>query len=160
MKIKILGAIVIVFIAIQLIPYGRNHTNPATESEPSWDTVQTREVFFRVCGNCHSHKTKWPWYSNIAPASWLVQHDVEEARGKFNVSMWGINERNRGAYASDELKEGAMPPSFYLPLHPEAKLSDFEKQSFIKGLEATFPEKANENGESEHHEHNHDEHDD
>lgn len=158
---RILIGIIVLFIAIQLVPYGRNHTNPPERSEPKWDSPQTKELFFRVCGNCHSNETKWPWYSNIAPASWLVQRDVDEARSHFNVSLWGIRERNHGDEAAEEVAEGGMPPAIYLPMHPEAKLSASEKEAFIKGLKATFPESDDdEEGKSGGHDHHdHDEHD-
>ena len=69
---SILGVIVVVVVGIQLIPYGRNHTNPPVVTEPQWDSPRTRELFTRACADCHSNETVWPWYSNLAPMSWLV----------------------------------------------------------------------------------------
>lgn len=154
---KIAIAIAVVFVAIQLVPYGRNHTNPAADSQPKWDSPQTKETFFRVCADCHSNKTKWPWYSHIAPASWLIQKDVSEGREAFNATMWGINKENEGEHAAEEVKEGAMPLWFYLPLHPKARLSASEKEAFAKGLEATFKSDGENEGshKSDHHEHHH-----
>jgi len=63
----------IVFIAMQLVPYGHAHTNPPVTGEPKWDSPQTRELAKRACFDCHSNETDWPWYSNIAPVSWLIQ---------------------------------------------------------------------------------------
>ena len=136
-KMIIGGAILLVGIA-QIIPYGRNHVNPDVGQEVSWDSQQTKEIFYRACGDCHSNMTKWPWYSNIAPASWLITRDVTEGRKNFNASMWGIQKINKGAYASDQVQRNKMPPPQYLLAHPEAKLSKAEKESFIKGLKATF----------------------
>jgi hypothetical protein len=82
----------------------------------------------------------WPWYSSIAPASWLAQVDVDFGRSKFNVSEWGRSTENEGDKAAGEVKEGKMPPFFYLPAHPEAKLSAAEKEELAKGLVATFGE--------------------
>lgn len=65
-------------LAIQLVPYGRNHANPSLGQEPAWDSAQTRELTARACFNCHSNETVWPWYSNIAPASWPIQRDVDK----------------------------------------------------------------------------------
>jgi hypothetical protein len=77
---KIFIALVVLFVLIQLIPYGKDHTNPKIISEVKWDSPQTKETFMRACGDCHSHETKWPWYSNIAPLSWSIYHHVEEGR--------------------------------------------------------------------------------
>lgn len=129
-------------LAIQLVPYGRSHENPRVSSEPEWDRPETRELFFRACGDCHSNETVWPWYSQIAPVSWLVQHDVDEGRSHFNVSEWGRPE-NHGDDAADLVRESEMPPWFYLPAHPEARLSEADEASLINGLLATFPEDEN-----------------
>ncbi|HSR74031.1 MAG TPA: heme-binding domain-containing protein, partial [Sulfurovum sp.] len=85
MKYKIFGVIILVITAIQFIPYGKDHVNPQVIAEPEWDSKQTRDLFVRACADCHSNETKWPWYSNIAPLSWLIQYDVEEGREHFNV---------------------------------------------------------------------------
>ncbi len=139
MNVKmIIGGAVLLVGAIQLVPYGRNHENPAVQKEVSWDSQQTKEIFYRACGDCHSNKTKWPWYSKIAPASWLITRDVMEGRSSFNVSMWDVQKVNKGAYASYQVQENKMPPPQYLLAHPEAKLAKAEKENFIKGLKATF----------------------
>ena len=85
----------------------------------------------------------------MAPASWLVQLDVEEGRSHFNVSDWG-REENHGDEAAKLVREGEMPPWFYLPLHPEAQLTDAEREKLVAGLTATFGE------EDESHPHDHD----
>ena len=120
-------------IAIQFIPYGREHTNPPVQTEPCWSGPETRALFFRDCGDRHSHATKWPWYSHVAPVSWMVQHDVEEGREHFNVSMWGLQRKNEGDEAAEAFREGDMPPWFYLPAHPEAQLRDNERQLLRQG---------------------------
>jgi len=136
--IKYLVWIVIIgFVVLQLIPYGRNHTNPPVLKGPAWDSARTRDTFFRVCKNCHSNETEWPFYSHIAPASWLVRHDVTAARAHFNVSEWG-RRKNKGDEAAEEVRAGNMPPFYYLPLHPEARLTPAEKEEFVRGLVRTF----------------------
>jgi cytochrome c551/c552 len=122
--------LVVLFGLIQLVPYGRGHNNPATVQEPPWD-AQTRELAKRACFDCHSNETVWPWYSNVAPVSWLVQRDVNEGRDKFNFSEW------RGALpdeVGEVIQEGEMPPWFYVLMHPNAKLSSAEKDALIQGL--------------------------
>jgi mono/diheme cytochrome c family protein len=142
MKIwKIIGIIVlvglIIFGLIQLIPYGHNHTNPSVVQEPTWDSPETRALAKRACFDCHSNETTWPWYSSIAPVSWLVQRDVTEGRSRLNFSTWGQGEQEADEIAR-VINEGEMPPSFYLPLHPNARLTPAEKADLVKGLEATI----------------------
>ncbi len=124
------------FVLIQFIPYGREHTNLPVVQEPAWDSPQTRELARRACFDCHSNETVWPWYSNVAPVSWLIQRDVDEGRQKLNFSEW-----NRPQDELDEItevvREGEMPPMYYVLLHPQAKLSQTEKEALIAGLRAT-----------------------
>jgi len=132
------GAIAVaVFAGIQLVPYGRDHTNPPVVEEPAWDTPRTRTLFFTACVDCHSNETTWPWYASIAPASWLVTYDVEEGRSHLNVSQWGQGKQH-GDEAAGMVREDEMPPWYYRPAHPEAQLSDEETRELIQGLIATF----------------------
>jgi mono/diheme cytochrome c family protein len=132
----ILG-VAILFLVAQLIPYGRDHTNPAVQQEPQWDTPQTRELAKRACFNCHSNETVWPWYSNIAPVSWLVYRDAMEGRSRVNFSEWNRGEQEVED-AAELVQNGEMPLPIYLLMHPEARLSAAEKQTLIQGLIATF----------------------
>ena len=133
-------SVILLGILIQFVPYGKNHTNPQLVQEPKWDTPKTRTLFMRSCADCHSNETKWPLYSNVAPISWLVQHDVDEGREHFNVSNWLHQKKNKGDEAAEEVREGDMPPFVYLPAHPEARLSETEKKELIDGLVNTFGE--------------------
>ena len=130
--------LVIGIIGIQLVPYGRNHSNPSVQSEPSWDSPETRALAERACFDCHSNETAWPWYSIVAPVSWLVQHDTEEGRQILNFSEWDQGGHPREI---DELWEvlehGSMPPAVYLPTHPEAKLTPAEAEQLIAGFKQT-----------------------
>ena len=136
----------ILFLAAQLIPFGRDHTNPAVQQEPQWDTPQTRELAKRACFNCHSNETVWPWYSNIAPISWLVYRDVIEGRSRINFSEWNRGEQEVGD-AAELVQNGEMPPSYYLLPQSKARLSATEKQTLIQGLLATFGGGSGEGGE-------------
>ncbi len=144
LKTKVVLTIVCLAVLIQFLPYGRDHTNPKVVSEPRWDSSRTKELFMRACADCHSNETKWPWYSSIAPISWLITYDVKEGREHFNVSMWGIQEKNDGEEAAKSVKEGEMPPFAYLLTHPEARLSESEKRDLIEGLKRTFGEESDE----------------
>lgn len=130
--------LLLVFIVIQFVPIGRDHTNPAIQAEPEWDSPKTKQLFDRACADCHSHTTNWPWYSNVAPLSWIISDHVTEGREHFNVSAWGVQKENEGEEAAEEVEEGEMPIFGYTLTHPEARLSKKEKQLLIKGLEATF----------------------
>ncbi len=138
MKTELLIGALALATAIQVIPFGHNHVNPPVVAEPAWDSPQTQALFNRACADCHSNETVWPWYSHIAPVSWLVVHDVEEGREHFNVSAWGVQKKNEGDDAAEEVEEDEMPPLVYLPTHPEARLTPEEKARLIAGLKATF----------------------
>ena len=86
-----LFALVGLFLLIQVIPYGRDHSNPPVTAEPAWDSQRTEALARAACFDCHSNETEWPWYTNVAPMSWLIQRDVDEGRRKRNYSEW-----NRG----------------------------------------------------------------
>ena len=89
-----------------------------------------------ACFDCHSNETEWPWYTSMAPFSWLTQHDVEEGRAILNFSEW--NRPQETDEVTEAIREGSMPPWHYRLLHPAARLSDAELERLIAGLEATF----------------------
>lgn len=151
------GAVAAIALGIQLVPYGHDHTNPPVTLQTNWDSQQTRDLFYRACADCHSNETKWPWYSNVAPVSWLVMRDIQEGRSRFNISApierrgpgeggefgeGGEGGERRGERGDDSpaglVQRGEMPMPIYLITHPEARLTDAEKQQLIDGLNATF----------------------
>ena len=89
-------------------------------------------ILNRSCYDCHSNKTRWPWYSNVAPVSWFVIDHVNEGRHDLNFSEWGKYSRQDQKAQLGQLceliTEGWMPLSSYTPLHPSAKLSDEDKK--------------------------------
>jgi cytochrome c551/c552 len=139
----IVGAVVL-FALIQLIPTGVSYTDPPVVAEPNWVSSQTRALAQRACFDCHSNETVWPWYSRVAPVSWLVAKDVNEGRQKQNFSDWDPAALSRGGKdPADEIireiQNGSMPPWYYTLLHPTASLSAEEKQQLINGFKATVP---------------------
>lgn len=76
------------FLVIQVLPFGRGHSNPTAHSEPPWDSPRTAELVMEACYDCHSNRTDWPWYSYVAPVSWLVTYDVYRA-GTSSTSRTG-----------------------------------------------------------------------
>jgi len=134
---RIFLIIVGILILIQLVPYGRGHVNPDHRQEPEWNSPQTRELVRRACFDCHSNETQWPWYSWVAPVSWLVEHDVAEAREHLNFSEWDREQKDADD-AAEMVEEREMPLWYYLPAHPEARLSDAERAALLDGLSATI----------------------
>ncbi len=130
--------LVVAFVALQGVPYGRDHGNPDVLAEPPWDSAETQALFERACADCHSNETQWPWYSNVAPFSWLVQSDVDEGRKAFNTSAWGTGPSGEAHEAAEKTAEGEMPPWQYELTHGDARLSSGERDRLVAGLRATF----------------------
>ena len=134
------------FLLMQFVPYGRNHSNPPVISEPNWDSPQTRALAVDACFDCHSNETNWPWYSNVAPVSWMVQRHTDEGRETLNFSEWGQGSREaeEGDHMAESIYEGEMPLFSFLLTHPEARLNEAEKDALAKGLLATAGDGGNE----------------
>ena len=125
------------FLAIQLVPYGRDHTNPPVTGEPTWDAPQTRALAKQACFDCHSNETEWPAYSRVAPVSWLIQHDVSEGRSALNFSEWQRAQKE-AAEAVEQVLEGEMPLQMYRLMHAHARLSPADRERLARGLEWTL----------------------
>jgi mono/diheme cytochrome c family protein len=135
---RIVLLVVVGFGVIQLVPYGHDHDNPPTVQEPDWDSDRTRQLALGACFDCHSNLTSWPWYTSVAPFSWLVQNDVEEGRSVLNFSEWQRPQEVDVREVVDVLREGEMPPLQYRLLHEQARLSDQEKDELALGLSRTW----------------------
>jgi Haem-binding domain len=134
---KVLLVLVVLAAVIQLIPVNRD--NPpvtATLAAPP----ELLAILRRSCFDCHSNETIWPWYSRIAPVSWLVAHDVHEGREHLNFSTWGDSSGEKQAKLRKEIREtvreGEMPPFQYYPAHPEARLSEQDKAAILAWAQA------------------------
>jgi hypothetical protein len=137
MKKTLLGviiALVVVGLLVQLIPLPGRGNNPAVVSEPPWDRPVTRALAKCACFDCHSNETTWPWYSYVAPVSWLVYNDTMGGRRRMNFSEWTTVSQRRTGEIAEVIQGGEMPPSIYLPMHPSAQLTAVEKQQLITGL--------------------------
>jgi hypothetical protein len=84
----------------------------------------------------HRNETTWPWYTSVAPVSWLTERDVVAGRRRLNFSQWTGSPRGEGEIARN-VSEGEMPPFYYVWLHPSANLSAAEKTALVDGLNAT-----------------------
>ncbi len=151
----ILIILIIGFIAIQFV--NRPDKSTTTEVTPAHITKQLQvpanveAIFKRSCYDCHSNHTTWPWYSSVAPASWLVADDVASGRKKMNFSDWtALSESKRESRLNEiceEIKADEMPLPKYLILHGDAKLSQADKDIICAWVERELKkiEDANEN---------------
>jgi len=136
---RILIATTLLLLAIQFIP--------VTRSNPSVDPSRTiyaslpvpadvKAVLDRSCKNCHSNETAWPWYSYVAPASWMVAHDVHHARKIMNFSEWGSYSAERKEDRLEEICEqvtnGEMPDRKYKIFHREARVTPRERDAICQ----------------------------
>lgn len=126
------GGIVILGLFILAQFYQPDRSNPPVdESQTIYATLnvspEVKAIFERSCYDCHSNNTKWPWYSYIAPTSWLTAGDVEHGRRMMNLSTWGTYKKSRQSdkldQISDQLSDGKMPLKKYLLMHPSAALT-------------------------------------
>lgn len=126
------------FAAIQLVPYGRSHSNPPVTGEPQWANERTRELMVNACFACHSNEVEYPPYASVAPISWMVQRHVDEGREAVNYSEFATDQDDADESA-DVVEEGEMPPSYFtrFGLHSEADLTDREITELIDGLRNT-----------------------
>lgn len=136
LKIAALAAVGL-FVLAQLVPYGRDHSNPAGTQAAVWPAGKGEQLAEQSCYDCHSNLTKWRWYSNVAPISWLVQHDVEDGRGALNFSEWDRGQPPLGEVA-EQVSGGEMPPTQYTLIHPSANLSSAEKAQLVTALTGLY----------------------
>ena len=121
---RIAIAFVALLLVAQIVPVTRD--NPPHQGEvPA--PPEVRAILERSCFDCHSRETRWPWYAYVAPVSWLLARDVHEAREHMDFTAWDTySEKERREHFEEiweEVDEGEMPLWFYVPLHPEARLS-------------------------------------
>jgi hypothetical protein len=91
------------------------------------------KILMRACGNCHSNHTDWPWYSHVAPVSWWIARHVSEGREKLDFSAWETystrQKRDKSESVCGLISTGRMPPRMYSVMHPEARLSEKDKNA-------------------------------
>jgi len=127
------AGLLVVFLGLQFVPVER--TNPHVMSDikapPEIDAILRR-----ACYDCHSHETRWPWYSRIAPVSWWVADHVEHGRSDLNFSMWPVFDFEEQDLAmgdiEEQIRKGEMPLPSYLILHRDARLSDADRELLLR----------------------------
>ena len=131
-------------------------TNPGSDPKDHIQAVlpvhqEVAGVLSRSCNDCHSNNTVWPWYSNVAPASWLITKDVQEGREEMNFSAWGKYQGEKQQELLGEIckqvSSGEMPGAAYALMHPKAKLTDSERSSICAWTKSVAPTMAAEHEE-------------
>lgn len=126
--VGILALVIVVFGLIQLVPVDRS--NPPVEADiPT--PPEVKSILRRACYDCHSNETVWPWYSQLAPFSWMIARDVHQGRAELNFSTWNRynpkEQVKKMKESFEEVAEGEMPPWYYLPMHRDASLSEADR---------------------------------
>ena len=120
------------FLVIQVLPV--NRSNPPVESTVQ-APAEVLSILERSCFACHSNETKWPWYSWVAPVSWIVSNHVAEGRHHLNFSVWPNSDPEAQIKFNQEINHEVstreMPLTSYLLLHSEAQLSDADRQKLL-----------------------------
>ena len=133
----------VILVGIQFVRPAR--TNPPVDQPQTIEahtqmTPQVGKIFERACNDCHSNKTTWPWYSNVAPVSWWMIDHVNHGRSHLNYSEWSKlepSDRNKRLQEiCDEVADGKMPLPSYLPMHSNARLSEDDKKIICDWTEA------------------------
>ncbi|MEN8145907.1 MAG: heme-binding domain-containing protein [Gemmatimonadota bacterium] len=141
-------ALAALLILAQFFPVA--YTNPPVTSEIVLP-ADVEPILRRSCYDCHSNETVWPWYSRVAPVSWLVAKDVAEGREYLNYSEWGRYDAERLAELMEEtveeIEEDEMPMPAYTWLHPDARLSDTDKRILTEWAVANGGTATDENDE-------------
>jgi mono/diheme cytochrome c family protein len=136
--VRMLIGLVALLVLIQFVPYGHSRANPPVTRAVKWDSPATAKLFAGACQDCHSNLTDWRWYDKIAPASWLVQNDIDGGRNHLNVSEW-----NKAQPDIDQIvrviRGGGMPPLQYKIMHPGGRLSAQQRNALARGFERTYP---------------------
>ncbi|MEN8125977.1 MAG: heme-binding domain-containing protein [Bacteroidota bacterium] len=139
---KILIALGVIIVVLQLIP----NDIPEVIKENKSDLMVNNQIpdsvayFLRVaCYDCHSNESNYPWYSNVAPVSWLVARDVKLGKSELNFSEWETHDKMKKANLLEDIVEtvsdGIMPLKIYPLTHPEAKLKKSERQLIVDWAE-------------------------
>jgi hypothetical protein len=131
--LRIAVVTVTVFAVLQLVPYGWTHSNPRVVKDAPWPNARAERIARQSCYDCHSFESDWPAYSYVAPMSWLVRYDVDQARHEFNFSDWDQSGGDADK-AIEKIEEGDMPLPRYTLIHRGAELSSAEKRILIDAL--------------------------
>ena len=129
--------IILLIVIIQLVPNQKPEVVLSNENDLIYNNKipeSVENILRTSCYDCHSNESKYPWYSYIAPVSWLVVRDIKVGREELNFSEWESQSKMDKAKnidkIIDEVSEGNMPMPIYTLMHSEAKLSEDARQQF------------------------------
>lgn len=132
---RIFLAVIVVFVAAQFVPLNRQ--NPPVTPSKTIEAVEpmpasVRAIFQTSCNDCHSNETRWPWYSRIAPLSWMIVHDVHEGRRHVNFSEWGVysakKKEDKLELICEQVTNGDMPDGVYAFFHRQVRVGEQGRQ--------------------------------
>jgi hypothetical protein len=144
MKKKLTWFFVALVAAFGLLQFANPpRTNPpivhdllATNAPPA----EIAALLHAACYDCHSSETRWPWYSRVAPMSWLIANDVKDGRKDLNLSDWPSTDPRRAARKLENMSEkigyGEMPPKKYTAIHADARFTDSQRKELTDWLDA------------------------
>jgi len=133
-------ALRVLIVGAQSVPVARdNPPAPAANAAYASAAANVRAVFDGSCKNCHSNQTAWPWYTYVAPFSWMVTHDVHQGRKHLNFSEWSTyspKKREEKLEAiCDQVINGEMPDGKYLLIHRSARLTQDDREAVCAWVE-------------------------
>jgi hypothetical protein len=138
----ILPALAIVFIAMQFFPDRIPENKPADENDIIFSSLVNEEILGIIkisCFDCHSNQTHFPWYSKLAPSSWLLAGHIEKGRNQLNFSAWESYNKRKKIGMLEAINEvvtsGEMPLKSYTLIHRDARLSSGEISTLAKWTE-------------------------
>ena len=140
MKKKLLLAAAAVFALIQFFPPAPDKTNPPIDPARTLASAMkppqaVHRIFERACFDCHSNETKWPWYADVAPVSWIIRQHVIDGREHLNFSEWLKPGETKFTSWSDledickAVQNNSMPLFGYDWVHSSAKLAPADRQA-------------------------------
>lgn len=132
-----MAMLAVIVIIVMFMP--NPQANPPVQRQLNWDSPQTQVLWDRACSDCHSNTTRWPWYSKLPIVSKIIVDHVVEGRKELNLSV--ATRKSASNIANEiekQIKKNEMPPNNYLWLHPEAKLTEVEKQALVDGMKMTL----------------------
>ncbi|HEY2525703.1 MAG TPA: heme-binding domain-containing protein [Candidatus Binataceae bacterium] len=113
---------------------------PASSGSPLAAPKPIETLLTRACYDCHSNRTRWPWYSRVAPVSWLVARDVALGRKELNFSEWGSyypqTRMRKLQWMGRMLRERSMPPWTYRLMHPAARVGAEDRAMLERWIES------------------------
>jgi len=144
MKGKIVLAVIALLVIIQFFRIDKSH--PPIDQKKDFITftkapAEIGTLVKNACYDCHSYETKYPWYFNVAPVSWLLKNHVNEGRRHVNFSLWRDYDKEKQAkrldHCTEMINEGEMPLSAYVMMHSEADLSAAQKKELTDYFDST-----------------------